>query len=100
MPRCENLVTSSTSCYVYTHILSCVFFQFKDRTTLSCLFQLHTVLCSVSHSGSLAPDMQDIQNLIVDILASFTQPSLQGDQTSEGQSEGHAVVMLYITLSL
>ena len=71
------------------------FFQFKDRTTLSCLFQLHTVLCSVSHSGSLAPDMQDIQNLIVDILASFTQPSLQGDQTNEGQCEGHVVILLY-----
>ena len=51
---------------------------------LPCIFNLHTVMCSVSHSGTLSPEAQDIQNEIVDILMTYSQPALQEQQTEEG----------------
>ena len=78
------------------HIAYAAYRQFKDRTALSCLFHLHTMLCSVSYTGTLPADLQDVQNLIVDILNTYTQPSLQSEQTGDGEQYSLCVFMLSV----
>lgn len=58
---------------------------------LTSLFQVHTVMCSVSHSGTLTTAAQCIQNNIVDILMTYTQPALDMAQHTE---EGYTMLCL------
>jgi len=41
-------------------VVSCL--QFKDLSCVSCLLSVHTVLCSVSSTGVLAPEFQQVSN--------------------------------------
>ncbi|ELU02702.1 hypothetical protein CAPTEDRAFT_223433 [Capitella teleta] len=69
---------------IMSYLIECRGTEFKDLSILPCLFNLHTVLCSVSNTGTLSPAVQEVQNLITDILMTFTQPALEVKEFEEG----------------
>ncbi len=61
--------------------------QFKDLTSLPCLFNLYTVICSVNNpSGPQSTDTANVQRLILDAILTYTQPELTSGQREEGGS--------------
>ena len=67
--------------------------QFKDLTSLQCLFNLYTVLCSVKNSsGHVNSETRQVQTMVLDTIMTYTQPELTEGQSEEGLYTVHAWV--------
>jgi len=58
--------------------------QFKDLTSLTVLFELHTIMCSVPLSSYFIEDIQQIQKNVTDTLVAYTQPVVTVKDSGEG----------------
>ncbi|ESO02055.1 hypothetical protein HELRODRAFT_161283 [Helobdella robusta] len=70
---------------ILTQLISLRDTKFADLSALAGLFGIHTVMCSTSQTGVLPLELQKIQNLIVDILMAYTQPTII-DSVNEDES--------------
>ncbi|CAC5369116.1 VIRMA [Mytilus coruscus] len=76
-------IVKSTLCF----LISSRGGEFKDLTSLSVLFELHTIMCSVPLSSYFIEDIHQIQKNVIGTLLAYTQPVITAKDTDEALTE-------------